>query len=420
MRGLNRVKPNFKIEVLKMIVIDIVTRDMHELHGANRVTEKIIKGYEQFKVNGYLLRYTISRDGILDCSNYQVSTLGNHLNNKSYTKKRNLIEFAKKSPFYQTGLIQSLLVENEIKSNKLIIDNIMKSGTIADIIIFQDPFAAIYCIEHGLKINKSLFISHADRDPLEQLLLNRPSLKGTGEEKKLRKRIETLYNKVNKVVAICSASKEYIKNVYNLDAECILNGIEDIESPLKFVKLSKKDNKIHVAVVASLQYRKGQDILLDAFFRLCDSVKRHFKIHLIGTGDAEKPLKSSVKEANLSDCVEFHGAVLDVGSLLSQMDVFFLTSRADTVPISIIEALRAGLPIFASDIGEISYMIAGCGELLQPSIESVKEALEALADGRYDIETLGKRARKRYEEKFKLTAMIDSYIDVCNKIADKQ
>ena len=52
-----------------MKIIDIITSDMHQLHGANKVTEKLIMGQKYFKENGFYLRYVFSQDGIIECKN---------------------------------------------------------------------------------------------------------------------------------------------------------------------------------------------------------------------------------------------------------------------------------------------------------------------------------------------------------------
>ena len=67
-----------------MKIVDIITSDMHQLHGANKVTEKLILGREYFKENGFLLRYVISQDGIINCADYSESQLGLQLETAGY------------------------------------------------------------------------------------------------------------------------------------------------------------------------------------------------------------------------------------------------------------------------------------------------------------------------------------------------
>ena len=100
-----------------MKIVDIITAEMHQLHGANKVTEKLILGRKYLESNGFYLRYVISQDGIVDCSNYK-SSLGVHLNEENYQKSRKRIEILKKIPIYNSYFIQKFLVKKEFEDNK--------------------------------------------------------------------------------------------------------------------------------------------------------------------------------------------------------------------------------------------------------------------------------------------------------------
>lgn len=114
-----------------------------------------------------------------------------------------------------------------------------------------------------------------------------------------------------------------------------------------------------------------------------------------------------------------YGAILDVEKYLPLMDVFMLPSRADTVPVAIIEAMRAGLPIFASNVGEIPDMIGGCGKLIEPTLESVRYLYMDLLKENYNLQELGNKSREKFLKEFQLSAMIDKYSIVLNKISNR-
>lgn len=394
-----------------MKTVDIITRDMHQLHGANRVTEKLIFGAPEFRKHGFRLRYVISQDGVLACKNYQESTLGVQLQTGRYQLKRKVIESLKKLPVYKLAYFQTKIISKEIDQNEPVLRRLGKIRQMADIVIFQDPFTAIYCLRHGFKPKKSIFISHAEADPLEQLLLNRPSLKGTKTERYLRDEMAFLFYHVDRVVTICESARKYMKETYGLECPCIRNGIEDIDD-LTARKYSQEDHRVHLAIVASLQYRKGQDLAIAALSRLTESERERICLHLIGDGNYRQNLEEITREKHLEKEVCFHGALLDVKEELLRMDAFLLPSRADTVPISIIEAMRAGLPVFASEVGEIPYMIRGCGELIRPQEESIADLYSRLAAGRIDLQSYAEQSRERFLKEFRLSSMIHRYAEV--------
>lgn len=406
-----------------MKTVDILTMDMHSVHGANRVTEALIKGREIFEENGLHLRYVVSQDGILDCWSYNNSLLGSGLNSESYKRKRKIIEFLKKSFIYKTSFIQKKIANNVIIDNKTVVDlyknGVSSNGIIiekrADIIIFQDPYTAIYYLEKTKDFGKSIFISHAAADPLEQLLLGRPSLRGTKYELWLRNEYKFLADNVNKVITICPTAQQYNKEHYNRECPCIMNGIEDVEIE-SVKKLSDTDGKIHIAILASVQYRKGQDLAIDALLKLNETDKSRISLEIMGSGSSLQLLKEKVTTQGLEDNVKFYGAVLDVANTLPQVDVFMLPSRADTVPIAILEAMRAKLPIFATKVGEIPEMISGCGKLIEPTVDSIENLYKELIDNKYDFDSLGNKSREKFLTEFQLPVMIKKYADVLNNI----
>lgn len=399
----------------EMKTVDIITSDMHQLHGANKVTENLIFGRDYFKANGFVLRYVISQDGIFHCAQYTESRLGTRSDTKKYRFKRALIEMLKKLPVYQWELIQRQILLKGIRANQRVCKFAKKIKKKPDIIIYPDLFTAMYYLKKTKDNAGSLLISHADTDPLEQLLMGRPGLKGTKTENGLRNGLQFLFTHVDVVVSICRSFQNYMKHTYGISCACIRNGIEDTASG-NCKKYSMKDHKIHIAIVASVQYRKGQDLALDALVLLPASDRKSVVLHIFGGGDGLKKLKIQCRKLELEKNVIFYGPVLDVEQHLPFMDAFMLPSRADTVPVAIIEAMRAGLPVFATRVGEVEGMIAGCGDFIEPAAESVASCYQKLIKKEYDLNGLGRNARERFLEEFQLPSMIRKYADVMKQI----
>lgn len=406
-----------------MKIVDILTMDMHSLHGANKVTEMLIKGRSIFESNGLYLRYVVSQDGILDCWKYNNSILGKELGKYTYTFKRRIIEYLKKNPIYNSLYLQKVINEKIYNANKKVVSyytgklksNGIKVNGRADIIIFQDPFTAQFYLKKTSDYGKSIFISHAAEDPLAQILINRPSLRGTSYELVLRNRFAFMIRKVTGTVCICPSAQKYNKKIYNRDCPCIINGIEDV--PKKQVKkFSESDGKIHIAIVASVQYRKGQDIAIEALTRLNSEEQSLIHLDIMGTGNKLNEYQDKVAKLKLKDSVSFYGAVLDVENKLPYVDIFMLPSREDTVPIAILEGMRAELPIFATDVGDVPEIISGCGVLIKPDVESVKQLYKDLILKKYDLKDMRRKSRERFLKEFQLSVMIQKYSEVLNNI----
>lgn len=398
-----------------MKTVDIITSEMHMIHGANRVTEKLIYGQEWFKENGFFLRYVISQDGIIDCAKYDKSMLGSHLDSSSFQQKRRLIDAAKQLPVYKSYPVQKIILNKLIQSNEKAVAFYESIATKPDLIIYQDPFTAYIALKDGRISCPSILISHAADDPLEHLLMNRPAIKGTREEKHIRELYEYVFRHVSKVVTICRSSQMYMLETYGLDCPCIINGIEDVNQ-MTVEKLSAQDGKIHIIILASVQHRKGQDIAIKALSELSIAEQQQIILHVVGGGQGTADIIELAQRLNLSQSIILHGPVCDVQNVLASMDIFLLPSRADTVPIAIIEAMRTGLPIFATNVGEIPQMLSGCGELIQPTIQSVLQTYRSILGGQYNLTEMGVNARKKFLEEYNLPSMINKYCDVLKSI----
>ena len=73
------------------------------------------------------------------------------------------------------------------------------------------------------------------------------------------------------------------------------------------------------------------------------------KLLLIGDGDTMEVVKTKAEEKGLKDSVIFTGIRSDVARLMQAMDTFVMPSWFEGLPVSLVEAQAAGLPIVASD-----------------------------------------------------------------------
>ncbi|MGA8027360.1 MAG: glycosyltransferase family 4 protein [Bryobacteraceae bacterium] len=159
-------------------------------------------------------------------------------------------------------------------------------------------------------------------------------------------------------------------------------------------------------MVARFTHFKDHALLLKAFSR----VPGKTRLVLVGDGDTLPAAKKLAERAGIGERVEFAGARSDVPELLAQTDLFILASKQETLPISILEAMRAGLPVIASDVGGISEeVIDGETGLLVPSgsVEALSAALERLLSDKMLRTAMGRAGRRRFENMFLADAMIE-------------
>lgn len=129
-------------------------------------------------------------------------------------------------------------------------------------------------------------------------------------------------------------------------------GMENVGSmpnPLPFMPQSPapRTEKV-VASVGRLAFEKGVDLLLDAW---ADAAPHHpdWVLRIYGAGLEEPTLRAHCTTLGLDDSVEWMGSTDDVLGALRGASVFAQASRAEGFPITLLEAMAAGVPVAAFD-----------------------------------------------------------------------
>ena len=184
----------------------------------------------------------------------------------------------------------------------------------------------------------------------------------------------------------------------------IHNGISDT-APVD--RLQTGNIPVTLIMVARFAPPKNFGQLLEAVA----GINQEFRLQLVGDGPMLADMKQKADVLGLTDRVEFLGSRNDVDTLLSAADIYILISDWEGLPISIIEALRAGLPVVASNVGGIREMV--CHEkngLLvdRGSVDSIASSLRTLIIDKHLRLSMGKNGRLTYETRFSATRMLNS------------
>jgi glycosyltransferase involved in cell wall biosynthesis len=123
------------------------------------------------------------------------------------------------------------------------------------------------------------------------------------------------------------------------------------------------DDDLVVGIVAQLRPPKRHDILVHSVQAL-KSTFPHLRLLIVGTGEREEELKTFVSQNQLQEHVMFTGFRMDARRLLYGMDIFGLPSEVEGEPVSVMEAMNAGLPVAAAATG-------GIPEITQDGITSL-------------------------------------------------
>ena len=170
-----------------------------------------------------------------------------------------------------------------------------------------------------------------------------------------------------------------------------------------------------VGMVARLEPHKDQPTLIRAARRLADRGVA-CRVQLVGEGSRRAELERLIAAERLGGAVDLLGMRRDVPELLGQMDLFaFSTTPSEGLGIALIEAMAAGVPVIASDVGACREVLDGgdLGLLVPPrdpgaladAIERVRAEPEAAA-------ARARRAQRKAFDAFDAERMADAYAEV--------
>ena len=111
-----------------------------------------------------------------------------------------------------------------------------------------------------------------------------------------------------------------------------------------------------IGTVAILRPEKNLARLIRAFAML--SAETPCRLVIVGDGPERSALEALAASLHVAERVTFTGHRDDIPALYAGFDVFALTSDTEQMPLSVMEAMASGLPVVATDVGDIRAMLA--------------------------------------------------------------
>ena len=163
---------------------------------------------------------------------------------------------------------------------------------------------------------------------------------------------------------------------------------------------------VQVVMVARFEAQKDHATLVRALARL--DLSTPWRLTLIGDGPLRAATEDLATQLGIRERVRFTGALLDVAHELARAQLFALTTHWEGFPRSVLEAMRAGLPVLASDVGGVrEAVVDGRTGLATPpgDVAANSDALRHLLTRPELRARMGAAGRARYLEHFTLDRM---------------
>lgn len=205
-------------------------------------------------------------------------------------------------------------------------------------------------------------------------------------------RVDVIYNAVDWSQLETTRSREAIRASLGLDAGATV-----------------------VGVIARLTEQKGHRFLLEALAR---GALADVHVIVVGDGDLRESLQRESAARGLDRRVHFLGARRDLGDLIAAMDVFVLPSLWEGLPLSLVLAMGAGIPVVTTAVAGIPEVVQdGYTGLLVPPADAraLGDALERVCGDPGLRASLGRSARAAVLPRFG----VDGYVSAVSALYDR-
>jgi glycosyltransferase involved in cell wall biosynthesis len=170
-----------------------------------------------------------------------------------------------------------------------------------------------------------------------------------------------------------------------------------------------------LVMVARYEEQKDHEILLEA---LAELTHLDWRLALVGEGEREAAIRHQLTKLGLADRVRLLPGNTDVAQLLLESQIFVLATKFEAFPISILEAMRAGLPVVATDVGGIAEAVGHeeTGLLVAAGDRGeLRDALSHLIADSAMRARLGEAGRTRYLAHFTSEQMVEETLRVYDR-----
>jgi glycosyltransferase involved in cell wall biosynthesis len=176
--------------------------------------------------------------------------------------------------------------------------------------------------------------------------------------------------------------------------------------------LIKHKDEFWIGTLAGLRQVKQLDVLV----RAMDRLPSEWQLVIAGEGPERAALLAEAERMGVEDRVHLPGFVAQPAKLVGLFDIFALSSHSEQFPISVVEAMAAGLPVVAPRVGDVGVMVSSdngpalVDPVTSPETEkALAKSLSRLAQDPAARKRIGQANRQKAREEFDEQRMIERY-----------
>lgn len=194
----------------------------------------------------------------------------------------------------------------------------------------------------------------------------------------------------------------------------VANGISVTRTPsTRDVVTDQSIGFIHIGLVARLVPVKRIDIFLRAAAIMLEESPGSCRFSIYGDGPQAGFLKAEAARLQIGNSVCFAGYSNDILEKMQDMDMLFLTSESEGLPMVVLEAMAMELPVVAAAVGELPEVLAhgDCGTLIhRAEPEAYAAAMRKFMHDPAPFRLKAAAAKSRVDEKYSASACARGYV----------
>ena len=202
----------------------------------------------------------------------------------------------------------------------------------------------------------------------------------------------------------------------------IFPGLEELDTQSKTSARNQLDlgaDKTYVVFIGRLTQIKRPDRLIQIAHHLKEN---HPGVELLIAGAGEKFAEIQEVANRQSLPMVFLGWRNDIGRILSASDIAILCSDNEGIPLTLIQASQAGLPIVSTNVGSVGDIVIDgeTGILTEVNSNSLIHALDELLSDPDKVARFGKAGKERAEALFSLQEMVNAHESLYSQVIEKK
>ena len=174
----------------------------------------------------------------------------------------------------------------------------------------------------------------------------------------------------------------------------------------------KPERSFTIGMVARLEQHKDHPTLIRAAC-LLKAQGINFQVLLIGEGSRRSEYEALIEAENVADCVQLLGMRRDISDLLQKLDAFVFSAKPDEgLGVALVEAMAAGVPIVATDVGACREVLLDghCGLLVKPNHpQSLAGGILEVLGKPDEANTRANDAHNHVFQNFSIESMAEAY-----------